>query len=97
MPFTREFPTCQRQGVNSINILHSAFTLIDPESVKILLSHQHLFMLLASEGIKAVRRMLMKSNQGVNSINLQCKAVKVNKRKIRKLFIVYVLHFNYQK
>ncbi len=50
-----------RSGVNFTNILGAAFTLVDPKSVKkIKLSHQCLFKLLGSTGIKAVRRTLMK-------------------------------------
>jgi hypothetical protein len=40
-----------------INILRSAFTLVDPESIK---NAEHLDMLLGSAGIKAARRTLMK-------------------------------------
>ncbi len=43
-----------------VNFLHAAFTLVDPKSVKILLSHQYLSMLLRSARIKAVRRTLVK-------------------------------------
>jgi len=47
-------------GVNFTNLLRAAFALVDPESVKIQLSHQCLFMLLESASIKVVRRTLMK-------------------------------------
>jgi len=47
-------------GVNFIIVLCTDFTLVDPESLKILLSHQYLFTLSGSAGIKAVRRTLMK-------------------------------------
>jgi len=64
--------TCQSNesrtpGVNFTNILHAAFTLIDPESIKIQFSHQYLFTLSGSACIKAVHRTLMKlrsSNNG---------------------------------
>ncbi len=51
--------------LNFTNILCTAFTLPDPESVKIQLSHQYLFTLLRSAGVKAVRRKLMKLTPGV--------------------------------
>jgi len=47
-------------GVNFINILRTAFALVDPKSVKIQLSHQCLFKLLGSTSVKAVHRTLMK-------------------------------------
>ncbi len=47
-------------GVYFINILHTAFRLVDPKSVKIQLSHQGLFKLLGSTDVKAVRRTLIK-------------------------------------
>jgi hypothetical protein len=43
-------------GVNFINIVHEAFTRANPESVKILSSHQYLFELLGSGCIKASRK-----------------------------------------
>ncbi len=47
-------------GINYINVLCTAFALVDPESVRTQLSCQYLFTLLGSMSIKAVRRMLMK-------------------------------------
>ncbi len=47
-------------GLNFINVLRTAFTHVDPESLRIQLGHQCLFMLLGSTSVKAVRRMLMK-------------------------------------
>jgi hypothetical protein len=49
-------------GVNFTNILRTAFSFVDPESVKntVQLSHQYLFTLLGSAHVKAVHRMLMK-------------------------------------
>ncbi len=47
-------------AVNFINVLRTTFALVDPESVKIQLSHQGLFKLLGSTSVKAVRRTLMK-------------------------------------
>jgi len=51
-------------GVNYINVLRTAFALVDPESVKIQLSNQCLFTLLGSTSVKAVRRTLMKLSPG---------------------------------
>ncbi len=64
-----------RPGVNFINILHTAFTVVDParrpqKRKKIQLSHQCLFTLLGSTGIKAVCRTWMKFTPGVNFINI---------------------------
>jgi hypothetical protein len=50
-----------RPSVNFINVLCTAFALVDPESVRTQSSCQYLFTLLGSTHIKAVRRMLMKS------------------------------------
>ncbi len=50
-----------------INVLRTAFTLVDPKSVKIQWSHQYLFMLLGST---SVRWMLMKLSPGINFINI---------------------------
>jgi hypothetical protein len=47
-------------GLNFINILSTAFTQADPESVKFQLSRQYLFVLLGCGRIKAARRTLMK-------------------------------------
>jgi len=41
---------------NFINVICTAFTLADPESVKIQLSHLYLFTLLGSPSEKAARR-----------------------------------------
>jgi len=58
-------------GVNLTNVLHAAFTLVDPESVKkIQLSHPYLFTYSGSASIKAVHRMLMKLSPGVNFTNI---------------------------
>ncbi len=45
--------------VNFVNVLRTAFVLVDPKSVKIQLSHQCLFTLLGSTSLKAVCRTLM--------------------------------------
>jgi len=45
---------------NFINILRSAFTRSDPESVTFQLSLQYLFMLLVSSSVKADQKTLMK-------------------------------------
>ncbi len=52
-------------GLNFINVLHTAFTHVDPESVRIQSNPQYLFTLLGSTGAKAVRRKLMKLTPGV--------------------------------
>jgi hypothetical protein len=59
--------------VNFINVLHTAFALVDPESVRTQSSHQYLLTLLGSTSVKAVRRMLMKSTPRVKFINILCK------------------------
>ncbi len=46
-------------GLNFINILRTAFTLVGPTSVRIQSSSQYLFMLLGL-GAKAAHRLLMK-------------------------------------
>ncbi len=40
-------------GVNFIMVLHAAFTLADPESVRTQSSNQYHFMLLVSASVKA--------------------------------------------
>jgi len=57
-------------GLNFINVLRSAFTHVDPESVRIQSNPQYLFMLLGSTCAKAARRMLMKLTPGVNLTNM---------------------------
>jgi len=52
-------------GLNFINVLRTAFTQADPESVKFQLSRQHLFTLLGSASIKAAGRTLMKLTPGL--------------------------------
>ncbi len=59
--------------VNFINVLRTAFALVDPESVRTQSSHQYLLTLLGSTSVKAVRRMLMKSTPRVKFINILCK------------------------
>ncbi len=59
---------CGRPGVNFTNILHTAFTLVDPKSIKkIQLSHQYLFTLLGFESVKAACRMLMKLSPAITT------------------------------
>jgi len=55
-------------SVNSTNILRTAFRLVDPERVKIQLSHQYLFTLLGSASVKAVVKMLMKLSPSENIV-----------------------------
>jgi len=47
-------------GLNFINVLRTAFTRLDPESVIIQSNPQYLFMHLGSTCAKAVRRTLVK-------------------------------------
>ncbi len=51
-------------GVDFINVLRTAFTLIGPKSVIFQSSSQFIFMLLGSTGAKAARRTLMKLTPG---------------------------------
>jgi hypothetical protein len=48
-------------GFDFINILHTAFVLVDPKSVRFQSSCQYHFTLLGSTSVKAVLRKLMKS------------------------------------
>jgi hypothetical protein len=50
-----------RPGLNFINVLSTAFTRVDPESVRIQSNPQYLFTFLGSTYAKAARKMLMKS------------------------------------
>ncbi len=52
-------------GVNFFNILHTAFALVDPKSVKKIDNLTVFFTLLGSASVKAVRRTLMKLSPGV--------------------------------
>ncbi len=57
----RHFETrIKKSGLNFINVLRTAFTHADPESVRIQSNPQYLFTLLGSAHVKAVRRTLMK-------------------------------------
>ncbi len=58
-------------GVNFINILRTAFALVDPDSVRTQSSCQYLFTLLGTTSVKAVHRMLMKSTPGLGSKDWQ--------------------------
>jgi len=51
-------------SVNFINVLCTAFALVDPKSVRTQSSHQYLLTLFGSMSVKAVYRMLMKSTPG---------------------------------
>jgi len=57
-------------GVNFINILRTAFTLVGPKSVKRYWRLDWVLTLWGTTGVKAVRRTLMKSSPGVNFINV---------------------------
>ncbi len=60
-----------KSGVNFIKVLPTAFTLVDPKSVKkIQLSHQYLFTLSGCARVKAVCRTLMKLSPGPIAITL---------------------------
>jgi hypothetical protein len=52
-------------GVNFINILRTAFMLIDPKSIKKIDNLTDFFTLLGSARLKAVRRTLIKLSPGV--------------------------------
>jgi len=54
-------------GVNFINVLGAAFTLVDPESVKKIENLTVFFMLPGSGRVKAVCGTLMKLSLGVKS------------------------------
>ncbi len=54
----------RRSGVNFINVLRTAFALVDPESVKNTVRSSVSFTLLGSMSVKAVRRTLMKLSPG---------------------------------
>jgi len=49
-------------GVNFTNVLHAAFTLVDPEIVKKIDNLTVFFTLPGSAHLKALRRMLIKLN-----------------------------------
>ena len=51
-------------GVNFTNVLCAAFMLVDPKTVKKIENLTVFFTLLGSEGVKAVRRILMKLSPG---------------------------------
>jgi len=59
-------------GLDFINVLRTAFTLVVPQSVRTQSSCQYLFTLLGPMSVKAVRRTLMKLTPGVNFINVFC-------------------------
>ena len=50
----------ERQGLDFINVLRTAFTPVVPQSVRTQSSRQYLFTLLGPTSVKAVRRTLMK-------------------------------------
>ncbi len=64
----------QRPGVNFINVLRTAFVLVEPESIRTQSSCQYLFALLGSASVKAVYRMLKKSTPCINFTNILCAA-----------------------
>ncbi len=56
-------------GVNFINVLYTAFTLVDPESVKNTVKSSVSFDAFGSTCIKALHRTLMKLSPRVNLTN----------------------------
>ena len=54
----------------SSTYLHTAFTLLDPQSIRTQSSFQYLFTLLGSMCVKAVRRTLIKLSPSVNFTNV---------------------------
>ncbi len=58
-----------RSGVNFINVLCTAFTLVDPKSVKKIDNLTVFFTLLGSARVKAVRRTLVKLTPGDTLLN----------------------------
>jgi len=65
LKFVAEMSLIPPQGVNFIKVLHTAFALVDPESVKKIAKLTVFFTLLGSAGVKGVHRALMKSSQGI--------------------------------
>ncbi len=56
-------------GVNFINVLRSAFVLLDPKRVKRYWQLDWILTLLGATGVKAVRRTLMKLSPGGDPMN----------------------------
>jgi len=76
-PFSDSIPLSYcSPGVDFINILRTAFTLVDPKSVKKIDNLTVFFTLLGSACQKAVRRTLMKLRPGVDFINVLLQAFK---------------------
>jgi len=73
-------------GVNFINVLCSAFTLVEPKSVKNTVKSSVSFMLSGSAGAKAVHRTLMKLSLAEPNVNIK-KIVKHKKGNIYLFFI----------
>ncbi len=67
-------------GFDFINVLPTAFALVDPESVITQSSLQYHFTLLGSTSVKSVHRKLMKStpDHAVRTLIIQWKGKKVN-------------------
>jgi len=59
-------------GLNFINIQCTAFTLVDPKILKRYWRLDWSLTLLGATGVKAARKMLMKSTPGVNYIKVLC-------------------------
>jgi hypothetical protein len=55
-------------GLNFINVLRTAFTLVDSESIKNTYNLTAFFTLLESTSIKVVRRILMELTPGVGGV-----------------------------
>jgi hypothetical protein len=82
-----QYPKATDQVSISPTYLRTAFTPVAPKSVRIQSSCQYLFTLLGSTGAKAAHRTLMKLTQGVNFINVLCKAFTLLDPKSAKLTV----------
>ncbi len=71
-------------GVNFINVLLTAFALVDPKSVKNAVESSVSFMLLGSTSVKSEHRTLMKLSPGVNFVNILRAALTPTDPKSRK-------------
>jgi hypothetical protein len=57
-----------KSGLNFINILRTAFTHVDPKSIRIQSNPQYFFTLLGSTCAKVARKMLMKLTSGLHRL-----------------------------
>jgi len=70
------FTTTASSGVNFTNILHKAFTCEDPKSTKNTVKPSVFFALLGSDGVKALRKMLVKSTLAQLFCSREVKVIK---------------------